>query len=92
MSVVGPRPHIKDLNDKYDSTISNYNDRILVKPGITGLSQITGHRGETNGNASMANRIRIDILYLRSWTMYLDLVIIYKTIIDVLFFKSKNAY
>lgn len=92
MSVVGPRPHIKDLNDKYDSTISNYNDRVLVKPGITGLSQITGHRGETNGNASMANRIRIDILYLRSWTLYLDLVIIYKTVIDVLFFKSKNAY
>ena len=92
MSVVGPRPHIKDLNDKYDSTISNYNDRILVKPGITGLSQITGHRGETNGNASMANRIRIDILYLRSWTLYLDLVIIYKTVVDVLFFKSKNAY
>ncbi len=92
MSVVGPRPHIKDLNDKYDSTISNYNDRILVKPGITGLSQITGHRGETNGKSSMSNRIRIDILYLRSWTLYLDLVIIYKTIVDVLFFKSKNAY
>lgn len=92
MSVVGPRPHIKDLNDKYDATISNYNDRILVKPGITGLSQITGHRGETNGKASMANRIRIDILYLRSWTLYLDLVIIYKTVVDLLFFKSRNAY
>lgn len=92
MSVVGPRPHIKDLNDKYDSTIDNYNDRVLVKPGITGLSQITGHRGETAGNESMANRIRHDILYLRSWSMYLDLVIIYKTIVDLLFFKSKNAY
>lgn len=92
MSVVGPRPHIKDLNDKYDSTINNYNDRILVKPGITGLSQIKGHRGETTGNESMAKRIRIDILYLKSWTLYLDMVIIYKTVVDILFFKSKNAY
>lgn len=92
MSVVGPRPHIKDLNDKYDSTINNYNDRILVKPGITGLSQITGHRGETAGNKSMINRIRVDILYLKSWTLYLDLVIIYKTVVDVLLFRSKNAY
>ena len=91
MSVVGPRPHIKDLNDKYDATISNYNDRILVKPGITGLSQITGHRGETTGNESMANRIRIDILYMRSWTMYLDLFIIYKTVVDVLFFRGKGV-
>ena len=92
MSVVGPRPHVKELNDKYDARINNYTDRILVKPGITGLSQITGHRGETNGTTSMANRIRIDILYLRSWTLLLDIVIIYKTVIDVLFFKSKNAY
>lgn len=92
MSVVGPRPHVKDLNDKYDHTINNYNDRILVKPGITGLSQITGHRGETRGSESMSHRIKIDILYLKSWSLSLDLVIIFKTIIDVLFGKSKNAY
>ena len=92
MSVVGPRPHVKDLNDKYDHTINNYNDRILVKPGITGLSQITGHRGETSGSESMSHRIKIDILYLKSWSLSLDLVIIFKTIIDVLFGKSKNAY
>lgn len=92
MSVVGPRPHVKDLNDKYDKTISNYNDRVLVKPGITGLSQITGHRGETSGDGAMSNRIKIDILYLKSWTLSLDLLIIYKTVVDVLFGKSKNAY
>jgi len=92
MSVVGPRPHVKELNDQYDSTINNYNDRILVKPGITGLSQITGHRGETNGTASMSNRIKIDILYLESWTLSLDLVIIFKTILEVVLGKSKNAY
>lgn len=92
MSVVGPRPHVKELNDQYDSTINNYNDRILVKPGITGLSQITGHRGETTGRASMSNRIKIDILYLKSWTLSLDLVIIFKTILEVILGKSKNAY
>lgn len=92
MSVVGPRPHVKGLNDKYDATINNYNDRILVKPGITGLSQITGHRGETKGNASMTNRIRTDILYLKSWTMFLDMAIIYKTVVDVLLLRSENAY
>jgi len=92
MSVVGPRPHVKDLNDKYDQTINNYADRILVKPGITGLSQISGHRGETSGNKSMSNRIKIDILYLKSWSLSLDIVIIFRTIVDVLFGKSKNAY
>ncbi len=92
MSIVGPRPHIKDLNDKYDVTIDNYNERILVKPGITGLSQITGHRGETDGNESMGNRVRRDILYIRTWSMSLDLIIIHKTIIDVVFFKNKDVY
>lgn len=92
MSIVGPRPHVKDLNDKFDATINNYNDRILVKPGITGLSQITGHRGETTGHQSMGNRIKIDILYLKTWTLALDLLIIYKTVVDVLLFRGKNAY
>lgn len=92
MSVVGPRPHVKDLNDKFDATINNYNDRILVKPGITGLSQITGHRGETAELQSMSNRIKVDLLYMKTWTLALDLLIIYKTVIDVLFAKGKNAY
>lgn len=93
MSVVGPRPHIKDLNDKFDIEIDNYNDRILVKPGITGLSQITGNRGETDGKDSMAKRIKTDILYLRNWTLYLDLYIIYKTTLEVVLFKKDiNAY
>lgn len=92
MSVVGPRPHVKQLNDKYDKSIANYNDRVLVKPGITGLSQIRGYRGETKENESMKGRIQTDILYLRNWSLYLDLVIIYKTVLDILRNKSVNAY
>ena len=92
MSVVGPRPHVKQLNDRYNQEIEQYNDRILIKPGITGLSQIKGYRGETKGTASMKERIQTDILYMRNWSMYLDIVIIYKTILDILRNKSENAY
>ena len=92
MSVVGPRPHVKKLNDQFNQEIAQYNERVLVKPGITGLSQIKGYRGETKGAASMKGRIQTDILYMRNWSMYLDLVIIYKTILDILSNRSVNAY
>ena len=92
MSVVGPRPHIKNLNDKFDSQIDDYNERLLVKPGITGLSQITGHRGETKDNQAMQDRVRMDLLYLENWSLWFDLLIIYKTIENGILGHDKNAY
>ncbi|MGB0886697.1 MAG: exopolysaccharide biosynthesis polyprenyl glycosylphosphotransferase [Vicingaceae bacterium] len=92
MSVVGPRPHIKSLNDKYNSNVNNYNNRLLVKPGITGLSQVTGHRGETINNQAMQNRIRVDLLYIKNWSVWLDINILFKTVSKNLFFADSDAY
>ena len=91
MSVVGPRPHVKQLNDKFNKNINNYDDRLLVKPGITGLSQIMGYRGETRDLESMADRIRVDLSYIKNWTLWMDVKIIFKTVIQV-FVKRDNAY
>tara|TARA_R110002049_G_scaffold295799_1_gene483432 strand:+ start:1057 stop:2229 length:1173 start_codon:yes stop_codon:yes gene_type:complete len=92
MSIVGPRPHIKSLNDKYDQKIKRYGDRLLVKPGITGLSQITGYRGETKDQQSMQNRIRVDLLYIKRWSLSLDLKIFLRTFFKTFFAKDSQAY
>ena len=92
MSVVGPRPHIKLLNDKYGSEINNYDSRMLVKPGITGLSQISGLRGETSGKTTMANRVKVDMIYIKNWSLHKDLIIISQTIFDLLFLRHKDAF
>lgn len=80
MSVVGPRPHMLKHTEEYSSLIDKYMVRHLVKPGITGLSQVKGYRGETSSSAEMRNRVKIDIFYLENWTLLLDLKIILKTI------------
>lgn len=92
MSIVGPRPHIKSLNDKYDNQISRYVERLLVKPGITGLSQVAGYRGETKDHQSMHNRIRVDLLYIKSWSPMLDLKIFLSTFVKTLFTGDQQAY
>ncbi len=92
MSIVGPRPHIKSLNDKYDQKIKRYGDRLLVKPGITGLSQIAGYRGETKDQQSMQNRIRVDLLYIKSWSPSLDFKIFLRTFFKTFFSKDSQAY
>jgi len=92
MSVVGPRPHIKLLNDKYATKINNYDGRMLVKPGITGLSQISGLRGETAENSTMANRVKVDMLYIKNWSLATDFSIIGKTTYDLLFLKNREVF
>jgi putative colanic acid biosynthesis UDP-glucose lipid carrier transferase len=92
MSIIGPRPHIKSLNDKYDNQVNKYNNRLLVKPGITGLSQITGHRGETADKQTMQNRIRVDLLYIKNWSIGLDINILFKTATKNLFVINENVY
>lgn len=91
MSIVGPRPHVKQLNDKFVNEIQNYDDRLLVKPGITGLSQVMGYRGETRDLESMADRIRVDLSYIKNWTLLVDIKIVLKTVTHVLL-KRENAY
>lgn len=90
MSVVGPRPHAVAHNEQYRSQIEGYMLRHKVKPGITGLAQINGFRGETDTLDKMQKRIDFDLIYIRGWSLGLDIEIIFLT-----FFKgfiSKSAY
>ncbi len=84
MSVVGPRPHMLKHTEDYSGQIRNYMNRHLVKPGITGLAQVRGFRGETKELHQMTGRIRLDIWYIQKWTFGLDLLIIWKTIYNVI--------
>ena len=81
MSVVGPRPHMLLIDDYYKEKIGRYAVRSLVKPGITGLAQVSGLRGDTGDmDVQMKKRILADSFYVKNWSLTLDLIIISKTI------------
>jgi len=84
MSLIGPRPHPIQLNEKFSILISNLMSRHYVKPGITGLAQCMGYRGETQTLADMENRVRLDRYYIENWTFWLDIKIIFLTVISLL--------
>ncbi len=90
MSVVGPRPHAVAHNEMYRKLIRGYMIRHKVKPGITGLAQVNGMRGETDTVEKMQKRVEYDLAYLRNWSVLLDLQIILKTLAVVV--KGSNAY
>lgn len=90
MSIVGPRPHAVVHNEIYRRLIKGYMIRHKVKPGITGWAQVKGFRGETDTVEKMQSRIDYDLDYLRNWSLFLDLLIIFKTICVII--KDKNAY
>ncbi|TWU41756.1 undecaprenyl-phosphate glucose phosphotransferase [Novipirellula artificiosorum] len=80
MSLVGPRPHASAHNEEYRSRIRGYMLRHKVKPGITGLAQVNGCRGETDTIEKMEQRVDWDHRYIRSWSLWLDLKILIKTL------------
>ncbi len=90
MSIVGPRPHAVAHNEEYRRLIKGYMLRHKVKPGITGWAQINGWRGETDTLEKMENRVRYDIDYIRHWSIWLDVKIVFLTVFKG--FVSKNAY
>ena len=91
MSVVGPRPHMLLVDDFYKLKIGRYSIRSLVKPGITGLAQVNGLRGDQgNMEIEMRKRILADAFYVKNWTVILDSVIILKTVFLVIG-GDKNA-
>ena len=90
MSIVGPRPHAVAHNEYYRGQITGYMQRHIVKPGITGLAQIRGYRGETDTLEKMEDRIRCDLEYIHTWSIWLDLEIFLKTIF--MGFINTNAY
>ncbi len=92
MSIVGPRPHPLKLTEEYSQKVDKYMLRHLVKPGITGLSQVMGYRGETQHDLYlMKMRVRMDRFYIDNWSFYLDLKVVYSTIL-LMFKKDQNAY
>lgn len=90
MSIVGPRPHAVTHNEQYRKQVENYMIRHKVKPGITGLAQINGFRGEIDALYKMEKRVQYDIEYIQNWSLWLDIKIIIKTIFKG--FVGKNAY
>ena len=90
MSIVGPRPHAVSHNEEYRGLISGYMLRHKVKPGITGLAQVNGWRGETDTLEKMQKRIEYDLEYINRWSVWLDAKIVLKTITHG--FIDKNAY
>jgi putative colanic acid biosynthesis UDP-glucose lipid carrier transferase len=90
MSLVGPRPHAVAHNEEYRRLIKGYMVRHKVPPGITGLAQIKGYRGETPRLADMQGRVRYDLEYVRNWSLLLDLKILVLTLPKI--FNTDKAY
>jgi putative colanic acid biosynthesis UDP-glucose lipid carrier transferase len=91
MSIVGPRPHTIPMNQTFKTQIYRYNSRHKIRPGITGLAQIRGYRGEIENQHQIKSRVRLDSFYINNWTFLLDLGIMVKTIHELLF-NRENAY
>lgn len=85
MSVVGPRPHLPEHNAQFAAAFDAYNLRAWVKPGITGLAQVRGHRGPVNSPEDVRKRVESDIEYLENWQLLLDADIVLRTIAQMLF-------
>jgi Undecaprenyl-phosphate glucose phosphotransferase len=80
MSLVGPRPHAVAHNNEYDKLIANYALRNHVKPGITGWAQVNGYRGETPTKDLMEQRVERDLWYINNWSTWLDIRILFRTL------------
>jgi putative colanic acid biosynthesis UDP-glucose lipid carrier transferase len=91
MSVVGPRPHLVEHNDQFARVMNNYHIRAFVKPGVTGLAQVRGFRGETKTADDIALRLQSDMVYLENWSLMIDCAIILRTVWQM-FFPPPTAY
>jgi putative colanic acid biosysnthesis UDP-glucose lipid carrier transferase len=90
MTIVGPRPHAIAHNEFYRKRIPGYMLRHKAKPGITGYAQINGWRGEIDTLEKMEKRVEYDLEYMRNWSLWLDLKIVFLTVFKG--FKGENAY
>jgi putative colanic acid biosynthesis UDP-glucose lipid carrier transferase len=89
MSMVGPRPHAVEHNNYYSELIHSYFARHRIKPGITGLAQVKGFRGQTKTLDKMIKRVEFDLEYINNWSLSLDIKILLQTVFVVI---SKDAY
>jgi len=84
MSVVGPRPHMVSHTHMYAEKVDKFMVRHFVKPGITGLAQVSGYRGEVEDETDIINRVKYDIFYLENWSIFLDIKIVFQTIYNAI--------
>jgi exopolysaccharide biosynthesis polyprenyl glycosylphosphotransferase len=89
MSIVGPRPHLVDHNMLFAEQSQHYHARSFIKPGITGLSQVRGFRGETGEKKLLMARINTDLYYLENWSIMLDALIVLRTVPHLLIPQSR---
>ena len=85
MSLVGPRPHAVSHNISYSERIEAYLARHRIKPGITGLAQVRGYRGETRNLTEMIKRVESDLEYINNWSIWLDIKILVRTVAKIFF-------
>jgi exopolysaccharide biosynthesis polyprenyl glycosylphosphotransferase len=91
MSIVGPRPHLIEHNNQFSQYMANYHVRAYVKPGITGLAQVRGFRGEARNNSDIQSRVACDIEYLENWNLSLECGIILRTFAQLIV-PPRTAY
>lgn len=90
MSLVGPRPHAMSHDQEFSTQVANYNGRFHARPGLTGLAQVNGYRGEIFTRNDLEKRIAYDLEYISTWSLALDIVTIFRTVPCL--FGHKNAY
>src|SRR5690606_4991267 len=88
MSLVGPRPEQAKFVEEFKTKIPRYMERHREKSGMTGWAQINGLRGDT----SIEDRLKYDLYYIENWSLWLDIKIILRTILQTILFRNKNAY
>lgn len=91
MSIVGPRPHTIPMNKTFKTQIERYDSRHKIRPGITGLAQVRGYRGEIENPHQIRSRVRLDSFYINNWSFLLDMGIMAKTFHELVF-NRENAY
>lgn len=91
MSIVGPRPHTVPMNKVFRSQIEKYNSRHQIKPGITGLAQVRGFRGEIEHPFQIRSRFKLDYFYIKNWSIWLDLKICFGTFHELIY-NRENVY
>lgn len=91
MSVVGPRPHMIVHNRRFAEIMASYRIRAFIKPGITGMAQVSGFRGEARTDTEILERVKLDIAYVENWSLWQDFMIVLKTILQVIF-PRETAY
>lgn len=91
MSIVGPRPHALPMNKTFKSQIEKYNSRHMIKPGITGLAQVRGFRGEIENPYQIRSRFKLDYFYIKNWSIWLDLKICAQTCYELIY-NRENVY